>query len=586
LALAFVFGQSEYIAMNTDKEAEEKEVDEQQEGKVITAIREALSESIIIVSQNDDQDYLFSDIDSFVKLSQGNTSITNVILYAFDKEGDDTLWHKMGKGLSNLKSLEHFNIDFEEETNTDEPTPRPDFRTLAIVLPHLRQEFALSIGGRDVSDGDFSREEVKALARAIRRHPTIKEFITGPDFSVDTFHILLSALATLPSLQAATLGLENLQGSHFEKPEALKELLLSPSLRKICFDHCTFSGPLCRALEEALQEESNVAWLSLEDCSFLAGVSGLVARVLEQNTTLTTFDLQGEFPKEFYDAFAVALLINTTLTDVELNIPDDESRAALLVPVFLALGMNKALKKLKIWHNASSAIPVYLAIRDGLVKNSTLEMLHVRTFNTEQFAISLLPILLPFLRVSTTLKSLKIEIGYHSARRDPHVTTSCLTIATALRENLSLGTLEISGHGGIVPDTYIAALENVQMNTTLKKLHLSPMVDSFGNDEMKRVVSLVKKKYVLTELDKVVTEKDETGELHSILRLNQEGRSYLIDDAGSISKGVEVLVDVRDDLGCLFYHLLENPLLCDIEQQPVVPVAKGGSRGSKRIQSD
>jgi hypothetical protein len=45
--------------------------------------------------------------------------------------------------------------------------------------------------------------------------------------------------------------------------------------------------------------------------SFLAGDSGLVARALEQNTTLTSVILHGDIPKEFYDAFAVVLLINT-----------------------------------------------------------------------------------------------------------------------------------------------------------------------------------------------------------------------------------------------------------------------------------
>ncbi len=94
-----------------------------------------------------------------------------------------------------------------------------------------------------------------------------------------------------------------------------------------------------------------------------------------------------------------------------------------------------------------------------------------------------------------------------------------------------------------------------------------------------------KKNYSLAVLDEGVAECDETGELHSILRLNQAGRRYLIDDAGSIAKRVEVLIDVRDDLDCLFYHLLENPVLCDIEhqyEQPGVPTAKGGSRGTKR----
>jgi hypothetical protein len=228
-------------------EAEEDE----QEGQVITAIREALSGRTIAVWQNVDHGgCLFSDIDSFVELRQGNTSIKAVHFYPYDKERDDSLWKKMGKGLANLKSLEKFYIQFEEETNDDELT-RPDFRTLAIVLPYLRQEFSFGICGRDVN-ADYSREEVKALARAIRRHPTIKEFKTGPDFSEDTFHILLSALATLPSLEVAELillGLVDPQGSHFEHPEALKKLMLSPSLRKVWFQNFTFSGPLCRALE-------------------------------------------------------------------------------------------------------------------------------------------------------------------------------------------------------------------------------------------------------------------------------------------------------------------------------------------------
>jgi hypothetical protein len=260
-----------------------------------------------------------------------------------------------------------------------------------------------------------------------------------------------------------------------------------------------------------------------------------------------------------------------TLTSLELRIPDDDDpQAALLIPVFLALGMNKALKKLKILlSHASSASPlhlVYLAIRDGLEKNSTLEMLDIIAFSAEEFAISLIPTLLPVRRVGTTLKSLEIYID-SSTMMDPHVAYSCLGIVTALRENSSLENLEIFGHCGIAPDTYIAALESFQPNTTLKKLFLSPTLDSFGDDEMQRVVTLIKKNYTLTRLDEGLTKKDETGELGSILRLNQAGRRYLKDDAGSVAKGVEVLIDLRDDLGCLFYHLLENPMLCDIECQ-------------------
>jgi hypothetical protein len=566
--------------------AEEEGVDEQ-EGQAITAIREVLRGTLIRVSQNVENG-LFSDIDSFMKLSEGNTSVTDVHFYPFDKEGDDELWEKMGKCLANLKSLERFTINFDEENLEEQTNPdyldfRANFGTLEIVLPYLRQGLvfqAFSFNPADVVL-TYSQEEVKALARAIRRHPTIKEFDTGCYFSVDTFHIILSAMATLPSLQVAKLGLRTSEGSHFVRPKALKKLMLSPSLRKVHFSEFTFCGPLCRVLEDILQQGSHSTCLCLDGCSFPTNAGDRVARALTQSTTLTTVAFSGCFPQAFYGAFAGALLVNTTLTNLGLEIPDDESQAALVAPIFLALGMNKALKNLTIYQYPSSAGPVYLAIRDGLEKNSVLEMLHIRTFSSARFSISLLSSLLAFLRVSTTLKYLKVD--FDQSNPHPHVTTSCLAIVAALRENSSLEMLEIhSDNGTVAHDTYMIALESVQMNPTLKKLCLSPFLASFGNDEMKRVIALVRKNYVLTELDEGVSERDETGDLDSILMLNQAGRRYLIDDAGSIAKGVEVLIDVRDDLACLFYHLLENPILCDIEHQyelQCVPTARGGIPG-------
>jgi hypothetical protein len=159
LALSFVFEQAEYVAMHMAIEDEEEGVDEQ-EGQVITEIREELSGSSINV---DHSGCLFSDIDTFVKLSQGNTSITKVCFNPYDNEGDDALWEKMGEGLANLKSLELF-IMFDEEINDDEQAPRPDFRTLAIVLPYLRQDFSFVIYDRNII-ADYSREEVKVLPK-------------------------------------------------------------------------------------------------------------------------------------------------------------------------------------------------------------------------------------------------------------------------------------------------------------------------------------------------------------------------------------------------------------------------------------
>jgi hypothetical protein len=180
----------------------------------------------------------------------------------------------------------------------------------------------------------------------------LKNLIEVEIFSVERLHIILSALATLPSLEVVTLGTDVSEGSHFRLPEALKNLMLSPSLRQVYFEEFTFSRPLCRALGKALRGRSNVAWLRFDACSFPQGASHQIVRALKRNTTLK--NLSGNFSQAFYDTFAAALLINTTLTNLELDVLDDEAEAALMAPVFPALGMNKALKKLTLNQYSSS----------------------------------------------------------------------------------------------------------------------------------------------------------------------------------------------------------------------------------------
>jgi hypothetical protein len=51
------------------------------------------------------------------------------------------------------------------------------------------------------------------------------------------------------------------------------------------------------------------------------------------------------------------------------------------------------------------------------------------------------------------------------------------------------------------------------------------------------------------------------GTVKAILRLNAAGRRYLIKDGSSISKGVDVLSAVSDEIDCVFLHLLENKLV-------------------------
>ena len=53
--------------------------------------------------------------------------------------------------------------------------------------------------------------------------------------------------------------------------------------------------------------------------------------------------------------------------------------------------------------------------------------------------------------------------------------------------------------------------------------------------------------------DKMMVEK--------ILSLNKCNRRYLQDEASNKQAGTQVLADVGNDMDCIYYHVLENPLL-------------------------
>jgi hypothetical protein len=55
---------------------------------------------------------------------------------------------------------------------------------------------------------------------------------------------------------------------------------------------------------------------------------------------------------------------------------------------------------------------------------------------------------------------------------------------------------------------------------------------------------------------------DYRKEVEMVARLNMSGRKYLKADPGQRALGFQVLANVNDDSNCLFFHLRENPTLC------------------------
>jgi hypothetical protein len=303
-----------------------------------------------------------------------------------------------------------------------------------------------------------------------------------------------------------------------------------------------------------------------------------LVQTLQRNSSVKTLSLVGnDFRGLFCDGISTTLLVNTTLVELTLLVKGtgQEGGGRWLQSLFIAMRINKSLKSLAVDTFDLTDELVCGALRDMLAQNSVLESLTLHSpEDLDDTSVVSWRKTLPFIRDNATLKSLTLSFDGNALC--PHVANLCFDTVAMLEGNTALECLDIKS-GGISPGAYISVLESLQPSTTLKTLRLSPLLDPMGEEEMNQVVSLVKKNYSLAVLDEGLSTNDGTEQVATLLRLNQAGRRYLIKDTASIAKGVEVLIGVSDDLGCLFYHLLENPTLCDIEHQRNTKSGTGSS---------
>jgi hypothetical protein len=134
-----------------------------------------------------------------------------------------------------------------------------------------------------------------------------------------------------------------------------------------------------------------------------------------------------------------------------------------------------------------------------------------------------------------------------------------------LQDNTSLESLSVRSWQGndINAEEYLAVITTLQHNQTLKYLNLECRESlTLTRHEDKQMAALLKKNYALESLQGIDLE-NEARDVGAVLRLNEAGRRYLIEDGSSVSKGVKVLSAVSNEINCVFLHLLENPTLCD-----------------------
>jgi hypothetical protein len=557
-------------------------------------IRNALLEPVLKIEWDGKYNGIFAHVDSFIEFSEGNTAVRKVELDPFWSQNRfrrfDGEWEeKLGKALSNLQSLEEVLIvhpilrrEIEDET--------PDWETFARVMRRIRQRFTLHVCMWPFGDGS---EE--AFATAIRGHPTIQGYVSSYCFHNHFFDILLPVLASLPALEsvrlrcsALTAEMRDLQDLQLlpalQRHKNMTALLLSPSLRSVSFERFYFQEQICRAVVSALETGAHITRLDLLNCTFPnSSWCSTIVQALERNSTLKALRLHQESVcnERLSSALTGVLFGNTTLVDITLHFDGYMYRSWPWLHLFFeVLQSNTSLKKVSVNTVSFLDEPVSEVLRQVLVKNKVLEELTLGLFMINDTGLTSWIETLQYFRRNKTLRTLTLDVT--GAAEEPDTFNFLFCTVINLADTSSLESLDIMSPYDIDRDLYLAiitAFGNTRLktlrNTSLKTLRIPLDGSSISDDWMKDLISIVKKNYGLECLDyhrsyrtescSRLSSHDDTGELDTIFKLNRAGRRYLIREGPeSIANGVEVLVTVRDDLSCLFYHLLENPTLCDI----------------------
>jgi hypothetical protein len=237
-----------------------------------------------------------------------------------------------------------------------------------------------------------------------------------------------------------------------------------------------------------------------------------------------------------FSALAIVLPLNSALQ--ELSLLCCYTGVVHLLPVFSALEKNTGLKRLRVDLRSLMDESLSTAIQNGLEKNATLESLELKQAplsddNSDSWCRTF-----SFLRTNKALKSLVVEF-------QPNVAESCLSafrteIMAMLQDNVTLESLSIRKISSTIikVEEYVALVSSLQQNMTLKIFQLNYGRLQLTDDEDKHMAKILKKNYALESLP-IVNLDYLAGDVGAILRLNQAGNRYLIEDGSSVSRGVE-----------------------------------------------
>jgi hypothetical protein len=282
------------------------------------------------------------------------------------------------------------------------------------------------------------------------------------------------------------------------------------------------------------------------------------------NTSVLSIEVVQPVNDALNSALIMALQLNSTLQELSLEVEDGPNAHEFWSLIFVCLKRNTGLKSLTLDGLGSIEESLCTAMQNGLTRNVTLESLKLHNVHLRDVEFALWRRAFSFLRTNKTLTSLKVNAVEDDVTQSC-ISAFCIDIAAMLEENASLEVLSIESWktAEFRAEDFLALVPALQGNTTLKTLKFCEYVClRLTADENKQMAVVLRKNYGLESLPDIDLD-DHAGDVGAILQLNAAGRRYLVQDGSSISKGVDVLSRVNDNIDCVFLHLLENPRLCD-----------------------
>jgi hypothetical protein len=501
-------------------------------------------------------------------------------------EGDtDNLlqcWSKIGEALGQMPQLE--GIDFHNQGDIELPA---FYEAIPCILQHTRQvtriEFDFRIGFFSDADGVYFEVDANAgtdqiVASLIGHSNVVKIKITT--CSRDKASAICAVLPSLPKLREVQIygydspSLDTDSFSSLFQVHELSDLFL-----------VNFEIESIEPLADAIRRNVPLSSCAFCGCTLYDPNGNDVSRALASNTHLKSliFSEAGDgLCNDFYTGLSHGLAGNSSLTTLLIDDDHESTDNGNVLHAIAGLRNSNSIKKLSLpasedpWTDEMSD-----SLRTVLERNTVLTSLKLRFPDIDTGRPW--SRITPFLRTNTTIKELYL-LG--------PITDDCLVeTAMALEDNTgaSLGSLDIQVTENITVSGIVRFISTLTSNTSLKELVVSSNTKfAIGKQAASALVQAAAKNYGLERVVNVMISKDDTtstqdeSKLKCILRLNKEGRRYLIEDPSSAERGVGVLTRVSDDLDCIFFHLRDNPSLCN---RTTIENKKRRPRGQKRKQT-